>query len=105
MTFELDPAALDAISKARRVKRRAELRDRASGRWTWRSVVAGICIVAGWWLWSRWLDARHIDLGLVPLIAFLSVAGSLAEARTSRRLDAILELLDEGEADRSGRAA
>jgi len=105
MATVLDPLALDAIARARRVKRRAELRDRASGRWTWKSALVGASIVAGWWLWSRWLDAQRVDLGLVPLIAFLSVAGGLSEARTSRRLDAILELLDEREAGQGDKAA
>ncbi len=105
METQLDVLAVDAVLKARRVKRRAELRDLAAGRWTWRSAVVGIGIAAVWWLWSRWLDARHLDLGLIPLIAFLTIVAGLTDARTSRRLDAILELLEERVTDQSDKAA
>jgi hypothetical protein len=104
MATELDPLALEAIVRARRVKRRADLRERAKGRWTWRSAVGVICIAAGWLLWSRWLEARH-DLGLFPFTILLAIAASLSEVRTSKRLDAILELLDDREADQSNEAA
>lgn len=100
MATEVDPRALDAVVRARKVKRHAELLEQARGTWTWRTAVVGICLLAATWLYLR---ITNFSPAVLPAIIVVSVFGSLSEARTSKRIDAILQLLEE--ADQSGAAA
>jgi hypothetical protein len=94
MATELDLRTLDAILKARRVKERADLLEQARGKWTWRSVVPGVCLSV---LATVLVLTKNFSPapGVLPAFIFILLVASLAESRTSARLDAIAKLLQE----------
>ena len=106
MNTETDARALDAMVRARRIARSAELIEIARGKqpwWMW--VVPGLVILAfGYWTRSGNIK---IDPWWYIIGAFVFV-GWLSSWRTDRRLDAVVQLLlserDLRESQLAGRA-
>jgi hypothetical protein len=90
MEIQADSTTLDAILKARRIARNAELIEVAKGRqpwWLW--VFPSILLLAlGYFLRSGRIG---MDVGLCIFSAFV-VAGWL-DKQTDKRLDAVVQLL------------
>ena len=92
MASELDAVRMDAVLKARKVARRADLLAQARGRWTWKSVVGGVLLLGlVTWFWRATSVSQEVFYAMT--ILFLGACWS--EDRTSRRLDAIVRLLEE----------
>ena len=92
MANELDAATLDAILRSRRIARKAGLLAQAKGKWAWKSVVAGICILALTGLFWR---SKNMSQELFYAMMLLFLVASWSEDRLSRRLDAIVRLLED----------
>jgi hypothetical protein len=92
MASELEVVRMDAVLKARKVARQADLLAQARGKWTWKSVVGGVLILGlATWFWRRTNISQEVFYAMT--ILFLGACWS--EERTSHRLDAIVRLLEE----------
>src|SRR5262245_12068509 len=92
MATELDVAILDATVKARRVARQAKLLEQAKGKWTWQSILGGVVLLVLAELYIRF-DPNQDAIYAMMLLAFVFLGWG--ENRISRRLDAIVRLLEE----------
>ncbi len=96
MASELTPDSLDAILRVRRAARHAELLAQAKGKWTWKSIIAGILLLA---LTVFLMRSKIERQDVIYAMLLLMLIASWADDRLSRRLDAIVKLLeDRGEA-------
>ncbi len=91
MASDPNPAMLDAILAARKVSRRTELLERARGKETWISILGGTLLVGLLWWSAQSMGGPKVAAAI--FFAF-GVAG-VVEHRISRRLDAIVKLIEE----------
>jgi hypothetical protein len=91
MATEPNAAILDATVRARRVARQAKLLDQAKGKWTWQSIIGGVALLALAVLFIRSNPTPDVGFAVTLLFAFLT----WSDGRVSRRLDAIVRLLEE----------
>jgi hypothetical protein len=91
MSTETDPRALEAIVKARRIARNAELVEIAKGKQPWQVwVVPSLVILAFGYLTQSGTLKIGGEWFIIASVVFI---GWLSSWRTERRLDAVVQLL------------
>jgi len=92
MASDLDAAGMDGVLRARHVARVAALLEQARGKRSWHSILVGVCLVAAVAAFLFW--AKVSLQACVGIMLLCGVAGWV-ESHTSRRLDAIAQLLEQ----------
>jgi hypothetical protein len=91
MASEPNPVELDAILAARKISRRVELLERARGKETWISVLGGVLLLGLLWWSAQTMGGPQV----ASAIFFAFCVAGWVENRLSRRLDAIVKLMEE----------
>jgi LPXTG-motif cell wall-anchored protein len=92
MATDVTPATLDAVMRSRRIARHAELLEEAKGKENWISVLGGLLLLGLLWFSYR-RSSGGFEMGTAVFFAFC--IASWVEGRISRRLTAIVKLLEE----------
>lgn len=99
MSFEPKPEELDAVLAANRIARRAALLRAATGRPKWR--LGAVCLDLlgiGGLVYIAWTWTYPWSFVALFVFLFMQAQVKALESETSRRLDAIVALLEELEA-------
>jgi len=91
MATEPHLTELDGVMAARGVARRAQLLDRARGKETWISVLGGVLLLGLLW----WSAEKMGGPQIASAVFFAFCVAGWVENRLSRRLDAVVKLLEE----------
>jgi hypothetical protein len=96
MNFEPRPEDLDAVLAANRIARRAELLRAATGRSKWR--LGAVCLYllgVGGVIYIAWTWTYPWSIAALFVFLFMQTQVQVLESEMSRRLDAIVALLED----------